>query len=253
MLLKYTVSIKKLQFPLKDMHNSLLINSNNSISMYYAPFDHVNIAAKIVICGITPGFQQAEIALHKAQQLLGSDMPLTLVSQQAKETASFAGPMRRNLVRMLNHIGLQKRLGITDCEDLFTIRKELVHYTSALRYPVFVNGKNYSGRTPKMLKEPLLRDTIEQYLGDELRQLSPDTLYIPLGDAVADVLFFMAEHGFIKRNQILAGMPHPSGANAERIAFFLGEKAKEDLSAKTNPAIILEKKQQLLSVLQLHN
>ena len=53
----------------------------------------------------------------------------------------------------------------------------------------------------------------------------------------------MAEQGVIQRNQILAGMPHPSGANAERIAFFLGEKAKKDLSAKTNPTIILEKKQ----------
>ena len=64
-----------------------------------------------------------------------------------------------------------------------------------------------------------------------------------MGDAVADVLFFMAEQGVIQRNQILAGMPHPSGANAERITFFLGEKAKKDLSAKTNPTIILEKKQ----------
>ena len=63
----------------------------------------------------------------------------------------------------------------------------------------------------------------------------------------------MAEQGVIQRNQILAGMPHPSGANAERIAFFLGEKAEKDLSAKTNPTIILEKKQQLLSVLQLHS
>ena len=77
-----------------------------------------------------------------------------------------------------HHIGLQKQLGITDCEELFTTRKALVHYTSALRYPVFINGKNYSGRTPKMLKEPLLRNTIEQYLGKELRQLSTDTLWV---------------------------------------------------------------------------
>ncbi|HIF9078886.1 TPA: uracil-DNA glycosylase family protein [Photobacterium damselae] len=250
MLSQFRQSVASLSFPLQQLPDSLRLAKASSLEIYYAPFDHINTAAKVVICGITPGLQQADIALQKAQQLLASNTPLAVVSQQAKETASFAGPMRRNLVRMLNHIGLQGRLGITDCEQLFTTRKDLVHYTSALRYPVFVNGKNYSGRTPKMLKEPLLRETIEQYLGEELRQLSADTLYISLGDAVADVLFFMAENGFIQRNQILAGMPHPSGANAERIAFFLGEKAQEDLSAKTNPAIILEKKQQLLALLK---
>lgn len=250
MLSQFSQSVASLSFPLQQLPDSLRLTKASSLEIYYAPFDHINIAAKVVICGITPGLQQAEIALQKAQQLLASNTPLAVVSQQAKETASFAGPMRRNLVRMLNHIGLQGRLGITDCELLFTTRKDLVHYTSTLRYPVFVNGKNYSGRTPNMLKEPLLRETIEQYLGEELRQLSADTLYIPLGDAVANVLFFMADNGIIQRNQILAGMPHPSGANAERIAFFLGEKAKEDLSAKTNPAIILEKKQQLLALLK---
>ncbi|KLV03655.1 hypothetical protein ABT56_18320 [Photobacterium aquae] len=249
MLSQLILPIKALQFPLKVMPNSLLLHKDKSIEMYYAPFDHVNTDAKIVICGITPGLQQAEIALQEAQQQLNTNKPLPIISQSAKETASFAGPMRKNLIRMLNHIGLQHRLGLNDCEELFTTRKDLVHYTSALRYPVFVNGKNYSGRTPKMLGTPLLREAIEKYLGEELHQLSSDTLYVPLGDSVADVLFFMVELGYIKRNQILAGMPHPSGANAERIAFFLGEKARESLSDKTNPEIILSKKQQLLSVL----
>ena len=31
-------------------------------------------------------------------------------------------------------------------------------------------------------------------------------------------------------------MPHPSGANAERIAYFLGRKSREALCAKTDPA-----------------
>jgi hypothetical protein len=37
---------------------------------------------------------------------------------------------------------------------------------------------------------------------------------------------------------VLNGLPHPSGANAERIAYFLGKKAKESLSVKTNPATL---------------
>jgi len=33
----------------------------------------------------------------------------------------------------------------------------------------------------------------------------------------------------------MVGLPHPSGANAERIAFFLERKRREDLSAKVDP------------------
>jgi hypothetical protein len=31
---------------------------------------------------------------------------------------------------------------------------------------------------------------------------------------------------------VLVGLPHPSGANAERIAFFLGRKAQHALSGR---------------------
>jgi len=34
----------------------------------------------------------------------------------------------------------------------------------------------------------------------------------------------------------LHGLPHPSGANAERIAYFLGRKDRSALSAKTDAA-----------------
>tara|TARA_R110001583_G_scaffold191912_1_gene357798 strand:- start:16829 stop:17005 length:177 start_codon:yes stop_codon:yes gene_type:complete len=38
----------------------------------------------------------------------------------------------------------------------------------------------------------------------------------------------------LDHKRILDGLPHPSGANAERIAYFLGSKSKDALSAKTN-------------------
>ena len=93
MLSQFIQSIETLSFPLQQLPTSLRLAKSSAIEMYYAPFDHVNTAAKVVICGITPGLQQAKIALYKTQQLLGTDTPLTLVSQQAKETASFAGPI----------------------------------------------------------------------------------------------------------------------------------------------------------------
>jgi len=39
-------------------------------------------------------------------------------------------------------------------------------------------------------------------------------------------------------DRILHGIPHPSGANAERIAYFLGRKDEAALSRQTNGAQI---------------
>ncbi|WNC11144.1 hypothetical protein [Pseudomonas coleopterorum] len=37
----------------------LLLASEGDLQTFDAPFDHVNSAARIVLCGITPGLQQA--------------------------------------------------------------------------------------------------------------------------------------------------------------------------------------------------
>ncbi len=85
-----------------------------------------------------------------------------------------------------------------------------------------------------MLRQPLLRDHLLKYFGEDVRAL-PDAVYVPLGDKVAEALHFLAGQGMQSSNQILDGLPHPSGANAERIAYFLGKKPKNALSAKTDP------------------
>lgn len=65
--------------------------------------------------------------------------------RDAKIFASFSGPMRANLVAMLDSIGVNHRLGILSTSTLWNSDANLVHFTSALRYPVFVDGMNYSG------------------------------------------------------------------------------------------------------------
>ncbi len=51
----------------------------------------------------------------------------------------------------------------------------------------------------------------------------------------------------IRRDRILHGLPHPSGANAERVAYFLGRKDRSTLSAKTNGAQIDAAREALLA------
>lgn len=229
----------------KNLPQDFLLSSDGDLSIYYAPFDYINRQAKITICGITPGFQQAVLALNEAKKQLLSGASIEASWKKSKETASFGGAMRNNLIAMLNHIGVHKKLGIESCEQLFSSHTHLVHYTSALRYPVFVGGENYNG-TPNMISNRLLRAQIETHLTEELRSLPENCIYIPLGPKVTQAFSHLISEGIVKSRQVLDGMPHPSGANAERINYFLGKKKKEDLSKKTNPIQIDEVKSKLL-------
>ena len=213
------------------------IAQDGALRVAYAPFDHIARNARVVIVGITPGHVQATNALSAARDALerGESVPEALA--EAKLTGSFSGPLRANLVAMLDAIGMAEHLGIQTTAEIFRPGSQDVHFTSALRYPVFVNGHNYNG-TPDMLKTPLLRRMIETHLAEEARML-PDALWLPLGPRPEAALRHLASQGLLDRKRILSGLPHPSGANAERVAVFLGRKSPELASRQTNPAKLL--------------
>jgi hypothetical protein len=214
----------------------LTLATSGRLAVTYAPFDHVNGAARVVLVGITPGRQQAVNALVEARRQLQLGRPLDVAAKAAKETASFSGSMRSALTDMLDHIGIARWLGIGSCKDLFGSHADLLHSTSALRYPVFLDGANYSGNPP-MTGVPLLRAQIEEHLALEAKQLAK-AVWIPLGPAPASALDLLVRTGALDRSRVLSGLPHPSGANGERIAYFLGRKERELLSAKTNAAML---------------
>lgn len=226
----------------------LLLASEGNLQTFYAPFDHVNSEARIVICGITPGLQQTRLALDEARRQLRQGASLEHAKQAAKETGSFAGTMGNNLVRMLDHVGVHTLLGIDSCARLFDTHRHLLHSTSALRYPVFVNGKDYNG-SPAILSRASLRQQVETHLAEEIRVLGPQCLYVPLGPKVAEVFRHLQAQGLLKADQILDGLPHPSGFNGERISYFLGRKSREKLSIKTNPTILDGGKARILAKL----
>jgi hypothetical protein len=226
----------------------LVLEREGAITVAYAPFEYVNPAARVVLVGITPGRQQAIEALLAARSLLAAGQDNAAVAKGAKETASFAGTMRASLVRMLDHIGLHQWLEIPSCGDLFGAKAGLVHYTSALRYPVYLNGQNYSGN-PEMTSHPLLRRYVRECLAAEVQQL-PDAVWIPLGPRPASALKMLARDRLINPARILDGVPHPSGANAERISYFLGQKLRCDLSNKTNSTVIDAARERLIGAIE---
>lgn len=49
---------------------------------------------------------------------------------------------------------------------------------------------------------------------------------------------WLTDEGHFRPEQVLAGLPHLSGASAERIAYFLGRKQSSHLSAMTNASVL---------------
>lgn len=215
---------------------ALTLHREGDLTVAWAPFDYVAEKARLVVVGITPGRQQAENALCAFQQALAVGHSPEAALRPAKMTGSFSGPMRSNLVDMLNHVGAHRVFGVATCATLFDPQHELAHFTSALRHPVFVGGENYNG-TPPMTRHPALRHMIETHLADEARAL-PNALWLPLGPKPSLALEHLVARGCLDRTRILDGLPHPSGANGERIAYFLGRKDRAALSAKTPPDAI---------------
>ncbi|MFM0053758.1 hypothetical protein PQR51_30145, partial [Caballeronia grimmiae] len=150
------------------------------------------------------------------------------------QTGAFSGAIRPNLIGLLDHIGLHRWLELTSCDALFDSAAHLVQTTSILRHPVFVDGQNYNG-TPNMVRSPFLRAQIEVHFAEEARSLK-EAAFVPLGPKVSEGLDWLVQRGVIPADRILHGLPHPSGANAERIAYFLGRKDRSALSAKTDAA-----------------
>lgn len=197
----------------------------------YAPFDFVNPTARLVLVGLTPGRLQAVNALNAAAEALRAGADLASARLAAKRTGSFSGPLRTNLVALLDHFGVQRLFGLGSCMDLFATHGELVHFTSALRYPVFnTDGSNYS-RSP--LAHPELERCVRGYFFAELQQL-PTALFVPLGAGANEALALAVREGRVAADRVLDGLVHPSGANGERIAYQLGRKPRECLSAKVD-------------------
>lgn len=222
------------ELPLREKYDSndllvsdLLIGQAGSLRIFYAPFDWINPAARIVILGITPGWTQMEMACRTARGELAAGRTLDDACRLAKQHASFAGSMRNNLVRMLDALGLPALFQIGSSGDLFGEASSLLHTSSAIRYPTFVESANYTGSNPPAAKSAFLLRVARELLVPELEALSQAAI-VPLGRSVEEVLDTLAAEGSLRRKRWLTGFPHPSGANGHRARIF--EKNRESLT-----------------------
>lgn len=227
----------------QSLYEKLKLAEAGNIQVVYAPFEYINPAARVVIVGITPGHTQMLNAIREVRRQLDKGASDETALKAAKATGAFSGAMRPNLTGMLDYVGINRWLNIKSCTELFGAEAHLVQTTSVLRNPVFVGGENYNG-APNMTKTPILAEQMTTYFAQDVVAL-PNAVFVPLGDKVAEALHYLAGRGFIAQEQILDGLPHPSGANAERIAYFLGRKQRHELSSKTNPDKLEESRARL--------
>lgn len=210
--------------PLTKRHlltESFLIETDDQIKMYVAPHnEYINKEAKIVIVGITPGWQQMKIAFHAFVKTLESGSDLDECFYQAKITAGLAGSIRTNLIDMLDHCDLPNVLRIPTSADLFEKGRHFLHTTSIIKYPVFVHNKNYTGYNPPINRSTLLQHYAYREFPKELAQIKSTALVIPLGKTVENALLQIKEQNLLPSHTYLTGFPHPSGANGHRVKQF---------------------------------
>lgn len=205
----------------------LLVEKQESIEIYYAPHnEYQNPEAKIFIVGITPGFQQMSTAIAAARKGIAEGKSIEEIQYLCKVAGRFSGVMRTNIINMLDEVELNHRLHMESCSELFGSHESLLHTISLIPYSVFVKGSNYTGHTPKLIKNKFLMNYVYDNFLREYKQLrqKESLVIIPLGSAVEEVLLHLEEEGYIEKNSIMKGFPHPSGANVNRLPKLREEK-----------------------------
>lgn len=228
---KYESAIRSYQGD--PQSQSLRMHRDGELEVYYAPFEWVNPLAKVVLVGITPGKSQADIALTEAQRALAEGLPVSEVLRRAKHAGAFAGKARARLISLLDHIGLHQWLGLRSSEGLFGESGDLLQATSLFQFPIFRGGENFRGtRHPE--RDPLLRLQMREHFG-EMAKAMPDAVFIPLGGPTSKGVEWLTKEGYLKKERVFHGLPHPGKEASEHTAYFLGEKERAELSHATNP------------------
>lgn len=118
------------------------LHQENELAIYYSPHnEYINRTASIVIAGITPGFSQMKTAYETAAESLRCGRSVEQMAVDTKKAAGLSGSMRHNLISMLDFCGLPQALGIQSAPQLFGDLRHMLHTTSVIKYPVFIQQK----------------------------------------------------------------------------------------------------------------
>lgn len=175
-------------------------------------FDYVNPKAEVVIVGITPGNSQQK----------GSREGMS--PREIKRKFAFAGTLRKNMVRMLDYIGLNSLLRIDTCASLWEQDFDRVEMTSLLKdatYVVGQRGKTMFKDTEIIAKSKELSEKYENGFVRDCEQYKQAKLFVACGQGVYDELMKLKGRGVITAPVV--AIAHPSGNNGVRVLYYMGQ------------------------------
>jgi len=220
-----------------------LLGKERKYSLQYVPFEHVNKAAKLVIVGITPGPNQIGEAYDAAQEMIKAGKTAEQAQIEVKKLGAFStDTMRPNLVKMLNHFGFDRILGIGDVNSLWRSNAHLLHSTSVVPHAAFYETrakgkltiKPFAGDLDEVLACKIFRDCFESCFLPSLTEINPDAMYIGLGKCPEQALAYAVKQSLLREEQVLGAFSHPSTNGGSSVGYYLREVSLDDLTPK-NP------------------
>jgi hypothetical protein len=184
----------------------------------------MNLAARLVIVGISPGPKQIALAYKSVQDSLIASLSDELILEHSKREGSFGGPtMRPNLIKMLEFFCIHRRLKISAASELWAASSALLHATSVVPHAAIRNGKPFAGTFQEVLGSELFRVSFERDFAATLPLLPHDARYIALGPTPLAALDWCAEHCLIRKDQVLGAFAHPSSSGGSAVPVYLGK------------------------------
>lgn len=191
------------------MNPDLLLWQSPPLSVYYAPWDRVNTAARVMLVGITPGLYQATEARRCLAQGLSDEEALR--STDAGPSLGLCVPIS-SICSTVS--GLRVRSGWT---APLPFRYPSSPGRPCVRYRLSRVRERPELRGQESLpgQAPALRSFVRSCLGARVAMAS-GALVIPLGTAVQEAVTLLVADGLLDPRRCLAGFPHPSGGNGHR-------------------------------------
>lgn len=207
----------------------------------YIPFEHVNMQAKLVIVGITPGPNQLALAYDTVQKLLQAGRPESEILVEVKKLGAFGSPtMRPNLLKMLRHFRFEKILGVEDADSLWGKNAGLLHSTSVVPHAAFTITKSgikmFAGSFDEVMKSDLFRECFMDCLVPSIREMNQNAQYVGLGPCPQAALQWCVDKGYLRQEQILGSFCHPATTGGSTTRYYLREVTRRELNPK-NPVL----------------
>jgi hypothetical protein len=194
--------------------------------LYYTPFEHRNLDARLVVVGITPGPKQLRAAYQTVREMVGR--PDAAVLNAAKRQGAFGGKaVRPNLVRMLNHFKVARQLGLANASDLWESGWDDFHATSVVPHAAFViktsgSEKPFAGSFDEVRSNDVLNECFEQDFLPTVRAMNRNAIWVGLGPTPKEALDWCVTEGLLRTDQVVT-LAHPSSNSGSQVKYFLRE------------------------------